>query len=77
MDGELTKQIDVVLLEDSLVEDTEFIMVSLDAITAPVVPMKVAVSLDTTRSTSKIYIQDRSCKLNHKATCKNSPIKDT
>ncbi len=62
MDGELTKQVTINLVEDDIVEDTEFLLVILDEITAPDPAMKV--SLDTDRSTSKIYIEDRSCKLN-------------
>ncbi len=62
VDGELTKQVTINLVEDDVVEDTEFLLVILDEITAPDPAMKV--SLDTDRSTSKIYIEDRSCKLN-------------
>ena len=62
VDGEVEKQVDIDLVEDNTLEDTEYITASL-TLTSPA-PPDDKVYLDTNRMSSIIYIQDRSCKLN-------------
>ncbi len=61
VDGEVEKQVDIDLVADSSLEDTEYVTASL-TLTSPA-PPDDKVYLDTNRMNSIIYIQDRSCKL--------------
>ena len=63
VDGEIEKQVDIDLVADNSLEDTEYVTASL-TLTSPA-PPDDKVYLDTNRMSSIIYIEDRSCKLNH------------